>query len=103
MSACMSPTRKAAKKPFMYSLHDSFPSHTMTSQLTKNTKDLLSVANCPAAYWPIRIASAFICSSPISISLTTSWHMQPTTTATEELSAPPERESKNPEVPLLLK
>ena len=34
---------------------------------------------------------------------TTSWHMQPTIAGTEELSAPPESGSKNPEAPLLLK
>lgn len=34
---------------------------------------------------------------------TTSWHMQPTMAATEELSAPPESGSKKPDAPLLLK
>ena len=34
---------------------------------------------------------------------TTSWHMQPTMAATEELSAPPESGRRNPEAPLRLK
>lgn len=38
-----------------------------------------------------------------NLPFTTSWHMQPTIAATEELSAPPESGSKKPDAPLLLK
>jgi hypothetical protein len=38
-----------------------------------------------------------------NVPFTTSWHIHPTIAATEELSAPPERGSRKPDAPLLLK
>ena len=38
-----------------------------------------------------------------NLPFTTSWHMQPTIAATDELSAPPESGSKKPDAPLRLK